>query len=58
MLKICKDLILFELGLWEKKEERKKKERKKMNKIEISTLVFSKLLKVSGNFGVDIALEY
>ena len=53
MLKIRKDRILFELCLWEKKEER----RKKMNKIEIFKFGFSNLLKVNGTFGVDIALE-
>ena len=42
-------------------EERKKKEeerRKKMNKIEIFKFGFSNLLKVSGTFGVDVALEH
>ena len=36
-------------------EERRR--RKKMNKIEIFKFGFSNLLKVSGTFGVDIALE-
>ena len=53
MLKICKDHILFELCLWKKKERRKK-----MNKSKFSSFGFSNLLKVSGTFGVDIALEY
>ena len=52
MFKICKDCILFELFMW------KKKERKKRNKMEIFKFGFSNLLKVSGTFGADIALEY
>ena len=39
-------------------EEEEERRRKKMNKIEFSSLLFSNLLKVSGTFGVDIALEY
>ena len=47
MLKIGKDRLLFELCLWEKKEERRKKKeerRKKMNKIEIVNFGFFKLV--------------
>ena len=55
MLKIRQDHILFELCLWEKKERRR---RKKKNKIEIFEFGFSNLLKVSGTYGVEIALEY
>ena len=50
MFKICKDHILFELFLWRKKRKRK-------NKIEILCLVLFNLLKVSGTFRVDLALE-
>ena len=48
------------MGEDRKKEEKgmKGERRKKMNKIEISCLVFSNLLKVSGTFRVDIALEH
>ena len=47
MLKISKDLILFELCLWKKKEKRKKKieRRKKMNKIKIIKFAFFQLVK-------------
>ena len=41
----------------ERKKEEKKKKRKKMNKIDISRLVFSALLKVSGTCRVDLAIE-
>ena len=44
MLKICKDHILFELCLWEKKEEEEER-KKKMNKIEFFKFGFFKLVK-------------
>ena len=53
LLKICKDRVLFELYLWKKV----RKKRKKMNKIKIFKLFYSNLFKVSGTFGVDIALD-
>ena len=37
--------------------EEERRNRKKINKIEIFKFVFSNLLKFSGTFGVDIALE-
>ena len=43
MLKFCKDHVLFELCLWNKKE--KGERRKKMNKIEIFKFGFFKLVK-------------
>ena len=62
VLKICKDLILFELCLWKKKErkkERKKEEEeRRLTKSKFSSLFFSNLLKFSGTFELDIALEY
>ena len=39
-------------------EERKKENERRWTKLKFSSLVFSNLLKVSGTFGVDIALEY
>ena len=38
--------------------KKKEKRKKKMNKVEIFNFGFSHLLKVSGTFGVGIALEY
>ena len=53
--------FLSYICLWNKKEERRRKkkeeERRKMNKIEILKFGFSNLLKISGTFGVKIALE-
>ena len=51
MFKICKDRILFELCPW--KKERKKKDEQNRN----FHIWFFNLLKVSGKFEVDIALE-
>ena len=52
MCKIHKDHILFDLFPWKKKETRK------MNKIEIFKFGFlDSVLKVSGTFRVDLALE-
>ena len=51
MVKFYKDCILFEFCLWKKK--RKIEDEKNRN----SCLIFSNLLKVSGNFGVDITLS-
>ena len=58
VFKIHKNHILFGAMSVEEETRRKKDRRKKMNKIQIFKLGFSKLLKVSGTFGVDIALEY
>ena len=61
MFDICIRRILFELYLTknkERKKERRKEDKKKMNKIKISCLVFLTLLRVSGTYEVDIALEY
>ena len=40
-----------------KKKKKKKEEEERRTKLKFSSLVFSNLLKVSGTFGVDIALE-
>ena len=42
----------------EERRKKKKKKKKEVNKMEIFKFDFSNLLKVSGSFGVDIALEY
>ena len=54
VLKIRKDSIHFELCLWKKKE---KEERRKKMKRRNFKFGFSKLVKVSRTFGVNIALE-
>ena len=47
MLKICRKVVLFELCLWKKKEERR------WTRLNFSSLVLSILLMVSKTFGVD-----
>ena len=41
-----------------RKKERRKKKKEDEQESKFSSLVFSNLLRVSGTFGVDIALEY
>ena len=60
MFNICIHNIVFEICLMKQKERKKekRKERKKMDKIEIFMFGFSTLLKVSGTYRIDLALEY
>ena len=53
MFNIRQDCVLFKLCLAKKKQEEEKRDEKS----KFSSLVVSTLLKVSGTFRVDLALE-
>ena len=59
MLKVCKDRILFSYVSGRRKKEKRKKKKEDEQNLNFQVwLIVSNLLKVSGTFGVDTALEY